>query len=333
MSDESPDDVTPIIFALQTEFDLPDNVATAATRLYEQYSDGTQEATRQRYLERTAGACLFLAGKVHGEAPLPGELAARVGEEKRLFLRTARNIAGDVGVDPDTITDPIQYIDLICEELEYDELVNRQAKLIVERAQEAEIVSGKGPRGIAAAAVYLGARIQRKKVTQHEIADVIDVSEVTIRNRYQEQAELEPPVYLADVEPSYFDAAAETTDADFLSVTWSGQDDPDSYVTPSAETFQAAVGTLEHDEETEITARAQTLYRLAQDAPQCDFASADQVDEWAVASVCVAAEQHDCDPPMADKETIADLVNMDAQGLEGRCYKLRRAWDSEVEMR
>lgn len=332
MSDESLNDVTPIIFGLQNEFDLPDNVATAANRLHDQYTKEVPEHTRQRYLKRTAGACLFLAAKVHGEAPLPGDVADRVDEEKRDFLRVVHDIAGDVGLNPKTITDPIQYVNLTCEKLHHSESVRRQAQVIVEHAQEKEIVSGKSPRGIAAGAVYLAARLKGKKISQYEVADAIDVSEVTIRNRYQEQAELEPPKYPGDVEPSYFEEKRDPNNSDFLSVTWPGQTDPDSYLRPSEEKLRAAVAQLSYDGiEGDIIARANTLFRLAQDAAQCDFASSDQVNEWAMAAVCVAAEQYDCDPGMETKETIADLSEVNAQQLESRCYKLRQAWDSEVD--
>lgn len=331
MSDKMADP-TPIIYALQREFDLPDNVATAANRLFEQYSDGTQIQTQERYLEQTAGACLFLAAKIHGEAPLPSEVADRVGEEKRLLLKTVHDIAGELRLNPNTITDPVQYVDLICDELGFGELVQRQAQLNIEHAKEAEILSGKAPRGIAAAAVYLGARLHRKDITQDEISKVIDVSNVTIRNRYQEQAELEPPTYLADVKPTYFDDDNDPDASDFLSVTWTGQNDPDNYVTPSKETLQTGVDTLDiSDKESDVVARAQTLFRLAQDASQCDFASTDRVDEWVLAAVCVSAEQHDCDPTVGVKKTIAELGNITASQLEARCYKLRQAWDSEVD--
>ncbi|MDY7083308.1 MAG: transcription initiation factor IIB 3, partial [Halobacteria archaeon] len=41
----------------------------------------------------------------------------------------------------------------------------------------------------AAAAVYLASILTNDKRTQNQIASVADVTEVTIRNRYQEQAE------------------------------------------------------------------------------------------------------------------------------------------------
>ena len=57
---------------------------------------------------------------------------------------------------------------------------------IIEAAQDIELTSGRGPTGIAAAALYVAALIHGEKRTQREVADVAGVTEVTIRNRYKE---------------------------------------------------------------------------------------------------------------------------------------------------
>ena len=53
------------------------------------------------------------------------------------------------------------------------------------------MLSGKSPVGIAAAAVYAAALLTNEKVTQSQVSDVADISEVTIRNRYKELLEAE----------------------------------------------------------------------------------------------------------------------------------------------
>ena len=56
----------------------------------------------------------------------------------------------------------------------------------MEKAQEAELTSGRGPAGISAAALYVAALMNDEKKTQREVADVAGITEVTIRNRYKE---------------------------------------------------------------------------------------------------------------------------------------------------
>ncbi|MBT4377161.1 hypothetical protein HOD29_07360, partial [archaeon] len=45
---------------------------------------------------------------------------------------------------------------------------------------------GRGPAGIAAAALYVAALMNDEKKTQREVADIAGITEVTIRNRYKE---------------------------------------------------------------------------------------------------------------------------------------------------
>ncbi len=52
-----------------------------------------------------------------------------------------------------------------------------------------DLVSGKSPKGYAAAAVYLAARLSEEPVSQSAVAEAAEVGVVTIRNRYHEQAD------------------------------------------------------------------------------------------------------------------------------------------------
>ncbi len=51
------------------------------------------------------------------------------------------------------------------------------------------MTSGRGPAGIAAAALYVAALMNDEKKTQREVADIAGITEVTIRNRYKELIE------------------------------------------------------------------------------------------------------------------------------------------------
>ncbi len=64
-----------------------------------------------------------------------------------------------------------------------------EALKILRKAEVSELTSGRGPAGIAAAALYVAALINDEKKTQREVADVAGITEVTIRNRYKELLE------------------------------------------------------------------------------------------------------------------------------------------------
>jgi transcription initiation factor TFIIB len=61
-----------------------------------------------------------------------------------------------------------------------------EAFKILKKADISELTSGRGPAGIAAAALYVAALLNDEKKTQREVADVAGITEVTIRNRYKE---------------------------------------------------------------------------------------------------------------------------------------------------
>ena len=60
---------------------------------------------------------------------------------------------------------------------------------ILDQARDVELTSGRGPAGIAAAALYVAALMNDEKKTQREVADIAGITEVTIRNRYKELIE------------------------------------------------------------------------------------------------------------------------------------------------
>jgi transcription initiation factor TFIIB len=90
---------------------------------------------------------------------------------------------------------PQDLIDRFAAELGLPDPLADAAIRLLEDASESDSSvggAGKSPSGIAAGSVYLAARINDRRMDfpQYEIAAVADVSEVTIRNRYQHLAEL-----------------------------------------------------------------------------------------------------------------------------------------------
>jgi transcription initiation factor TFIIB len=52
-----------------------------------------------------------------------------------------------------------------------------------------ELTSGRGPTGVAAAALYIASIQSGERRTQREASEVAGITEVTIRNRYKELIE------------------------------------------------------------------------------------------------------------------------------------------------
>lgn len=97
------------------------------------------------------------------------------------------------GVTPPP-TQPGPLVDRYAEELSLDEQTATGAHQILKDVMATEpsvITGGQSPSGMAASAIYLSARINgvRMDFTQNDIADVADVSPLTIRNRYKDLIE------------------------------------------------------------------------------------------------------------------------------------------------
>ena len=87
-------------------------------------------------------------------------------------------------------TSPTDYIPRFASDLGLSGLVQARAIEIINKARDGGLSSGRGPNGIAAAALYVAAILLGERRTQKEVAEVTNVTEVTIRNRYSEITKL-----------------------------------------------------------------------------------------------------------------------------------------------
>lgn len=59
-------------------------------------------------------------------------------------------------------------------------------KILAKAKEQRTLVTGRDPRGLAAAAIYIASILTDNRVTQRDIAVAAGVTEVTVRNRYKE---------------------------------------------------------------------------------------------------------------------------------------------------
>ncbi len=74
----------------------------------------------------------------------------------------------------------------IASKVEVSEKIQRKAIEILGEAERLKITVGKDPMSMAAAALYLTCKMNKNSITQKDIAEAADVTEVTIRNRYKD---------------------------------------------------------------------------------------------------------------------------------------------------
>ncbi len=165
---------------------LPKSVEEEAARIY---TLAVQRGlVRGRSMESVVAGALYAACRRHEVPRTLDELSEASGIEKKEVGRTYRFITRELAI---TIlpSNPIDYIPRFSSSLKLTPKTQSKAVEIIEQAQGAELTSGRGPTGIAAAGLYVAALINGEKRTQREVADVAGVTEVTIRNRYKELLE------------------------------------------------------------------------------------------------------------------------------------------------
>ncbi|MFB6151531.1 MAG: transcription initiation factor IIB family protein [Haloarculaceae archaeon] len=162
---------------------VPENARKTASVIYRRALE--EELLPGRSIEAMATAALY-AGARQADVPRTlDELATVSRVDRTEFARAYRYVARELELAMEP-TDPAQYVPRLSSELDLPEETENQAVDLLDAGKEQAVHSGKNPIGLAAAAVYAAGRLTNVDVTQHEVADVADVSAVTIRDRYTE---------------------------------------------------------------------------------------------------------------------------------------------------
>jgi len=152
-----------------------------------------REAVRgKNYKEKTlrdlAAASIYLAYKINGiprsikifskDANIP---SGRLWHAVRKIHENVSNINRRIRND-----DPVFFVPYLTQKLNLSQKVRYLANYIASLARDHGLTNGKSALGVATAAVYIASILLDEKRTQLEIAKTIDVTDVTIRNRYDD---------------------------------------------------------------------------------------------------------------------------------------------------
>jgi len=165
---------------------LPESVRETASVVYRRALD--EDLLPGRSIEGVATAAVYAAAR---QASVPRSIdevvtVSRIDDME--FKRTYRYLVRELGLQIEP-ADPGSYVPRYTSDLDLPKEVERRAHELLETAKDHNIHVGKSPVGLAAAAVYAASRLTDRAVTQSEVSDVTEISEVTIRNRYQELLE------------------------------------------------------------------------------------------------------------------------------------------------
>ncbi|MEM3399475.1 MAG: transcription initiation factor IIB [Candidatus Micrarchaeia archaeon] len=138
-----------------------------------------------RTIEVVVAAVIYIICRKRGVPRTLNEISKIAGIEKKEIGRAYRYIVRELDVDV-PLADPTKHIPKFASILRLSGKAQEEALEILKKASKKGLISGRGPTGLAAAAIYIASVMTGERRTQKEVARAAGVTEVTIRNRYRE---------------------------------------------------------------------------------------------------------------------------------------------------
>jgi len=169
---------------LSSQLGLSHGLREHAARMYRKLIAG--RLWRSRSIDATAAAAVYAACRHRGSPRSIEEIAEHSRESKKKISAHYRMLVTKLKIRM-PISSPENYVPRFISDLKLPSEVQQITMEILEKAKKIRgLVSGRDPRGLAAAAIYIAAIMSDSRVTQRDISEVSGVTEVTIRNRYKE---------------------------------------------------------------------------------------------------------------------------------------------------
>jgi transcription initiation factor TFIIB len=163
---------------------LPDPIIEEASHIFRK--SAKQSISKSKSIAGMASASLYLACRRKGVNRSLKEIAEVSGTQERAAARYYRLLLNEVEVHYVPPPSVQKYISKLVNKEKINTKVERIALDLADRATESEISSGKTPAGLAAAYVYIASVLCSEHIPQREIAEIAEVTEVTVRNRCRE---------------------------------------------------------------------------------------------------------------------------------------------------
>ncbi len=167
---------------LTSALSLPVTVKEEAAVIYRRALKS--DMIRGRSIDSFVAASLYAACRVLG---VPRPLKTVADESKRSHKEvsmTYRMLLTKLGLKV-PIDNPLMYVSKLAHSLEIPRPTELHAVDILTEAKTKHALTGKDPRGVAAAALYLASELAGERVVQRRVAKAAETTEVTLRNRYR----------------------------------------------------------------------------------------------------------------------------------------------------
>ncbi len=168
---------------LSSYLNLPTSIEEEAGKVY---TEAVQKnLVRGRSIESVVAGVIYASCRRQNIPRTLDEIAEASGIDKKEIGRSYRYITRELKIKI-LPSNPVDYISRFASVLNYSPQTQSRGIEILSKALSLELTSGRGPIGIAAAALYIAGLLEGERRTQRDISEVSGVTEVTIRNRYKE---------------------------------------------------------------------------------------------------------------------------------------------------
>lgn len=168
------------------QLDLPRNVREGASMIYRSVVENG--LTRGRSTECSTASAIYISCRQYGVPRTLLEIAGVTKHKKKEIGKSYRKIVKSLGIHLPPVN-AIDYIPRFTSRLGLPGTVEIKAVELLKKMIGLGMPSGKGPVGIAAAAIYAACVLEDTNRTQIEISQVTGVTEVTVRTRYKDIVE------------------------------------------------------------------------------------------------------------------------------------------------
>jgi len=159
---------------------IPRNIKEHAALIYRKALQ--RNLIRGRSIDAFVAASVYAACRIQ-KVPRPLKRISQAStrehsEVSRSYRLLVRELKLRMPID-----DPMKFVPSIAAKLNLRRNTELQALDILSRARDSQGLSGKDPRGLAAAALYMACMVNNDKRVQKDVAAAAGTTEVTLRNR------------------------------------------------------------------------------------------------------------------------------------------------------
>ncbi|VIO98510.1 Uncharacterized protein BM_BM13875 [Brugia malayi] len=171
-----------VIREMSARIHLPKSIEDGAAKIFKDVLDS--KALRGKNNEAQAAACLYIACRKEGVPRTFKEICAASRVSKKEIGRCFKLIIKSLETSLEQITSA-DFMSRFCGNLGLPHSIQAAATRIAKKAVELDLVAGRSPISIAAAAIYMASQASSNKKTAKEIGEIAGAAEVTVKQTYK----------------------------------------------------------------------------------------------------------------------------------------------------